>query len=155
MNNITHVYPQIDVFLNRAPKGKYFPFLARIQTDLDPRQVYTQLRKTSRGESFLLDSGRYSPVTGRYSFVLVNPFMTFESKGKTQRIRRGEKEVIRHNNPFNALREMFEEFRFTTPADLPPFLGGGVGLLSYELKDQIERFQSDVEDPYGIQTTAI
>lgn len=84
---------------------------------------------------FLLDSSIHLQNLGRYSFLGIDPFSVFVSKG---------------NDPFNSLRKLLEPYRVFIPGCDIPFLGGAVGYLSYDLgfilEKKIEKKQKDALD---------
>jgi len=142
-------YPAKEVFLSTAREGQYVPFAARLAADVTPRALYGRLR--SAGEvSFLLESSRTHPETGRWSVIAVQPFARFQARGRSVRIDRDGGYEMRDADPFEALRELLRE-RPVLRLDCPlPFVGGSVGLFAYELKNQIEEAVLPVWDPYGI-----
>ncbi|MCM8789548.1 MAG: hypothetical protein NC916_00795, partial [Candidatus Omnitrophica bacterium] len=73
----------------------------------------------AKGENiFFLDSSLKANSSGRYSFLGIDPFYVFRASGR---------------NPFRELRALFEKYRISPKSDLPPFVGGAVGFLSYDL----------------------
>lgn len=60
---------------------------------------------------------------GRYSFLGIDPFYILETKGR---------------DPFEKLRQLLEEYKFSSPINIP-FLGGAVGYLSYDLGVILEK----------------
>jgi len=145
------MFPSRKVFIQKVKPGDYAPFIVRLNIDARPRDVYHALCRGKVFPSLLLESGRRLPGTGEYSYVLPEPFMRFVSKGRRQLLRpvRGKSRSFR-GSPFVSLRKVFRPFRVSRFEGLPPFTGGAAGLLSYELKNQIERSRPPETDPYGI-----
>ena len=91
---------------------------------------------------FFLDSGAGFGRLGRFSFLGAAPFLTLTARHGTVRIVRNGQERTRRGDPLGALRRVLAEFA-TEREELPaPFATGGVGFLSYDLKNTIERLPS-------------
>lgn len=102
---------------------------------------------------FFLDSGSgiYKDKLGRYSFLGVNPFLVIKSKGKTIWIRKKEGVEVKKENPFNLLRKILNTYTIgAKSASVPPFLGGGVGYLGYDLCHLIEKLPCTTQDDVNI-----
>jgi len=95
--------------------------LKSYQLDTSVLSVFEILSKQKN--RFLLDSSINLWHLGRYSFLGIDPFSVFVSKGK---------------DPFNSLRKILEPYRFIIPGCDIPFLGGAVGYLSYDLGFALE-----------------
>jgi para-aminobenzoate synthetase component 1 len=94
--------------------------------------------------TILLHSERYHEDFARYSFLVTDPFHIFTSKG--HQINQGGHSYW--GDPFDVLKTYFDHDIETVP-DLPPFQGGMVGYLSYELAHVIERLP-EIEDDLHI-----
>lgn len=112
-----------------------------------------------RPYSCFLDSSLRMERYGRYSFVGFDPYLVLTTSGKTARFIQREGEVLELDSmdPLEALR-MGHRARAIAPGDcpegLPPFVGGGIGYLSYELGRYIERLPESVEDDLGLPELA-
>ena len=112
-----------------------------------------------RPYSCFLDSSLRMERYGRYSFVGFDPYLVLTTSGKTARFIQREGEVLELDSmdPLEALR-MGHGARAIAPGDcpegLPPFVGGGIGYLSYELGRYIERLPESVEDDLGLPELA-
>ncbi len=101
----------------------------------------------------LLESARVNDKTGRYSFVAGDPYLVFRSRGRdvelslpaTPRGKYGRR-VTMQRKPLEKLRELMSNYRTARVAGLPPFTGGVVGLLSYDLVHQFEKLPRTVTD---------
>jgi para-aminobenzoate synthetase component 1 len=103
--------------------------------------------------SFFLDSGSgiYRGDLGRYSLAGWNPFLILKSRGNSIRLIQKERVVRRRGNPFFILRDILDKYRVDfTSEDLPPFVGGGVGYLSYDLCHFWENLPSKAKDDLGL-----
>ena len=95
--------------------------------------------------SFFLDSGMNAPGLGRYSFIGSHPFLIFRSKGTNLQFNWRDRVEKRSGNPFDALREILNQFQFSLlPGELP-FIGG-VGYLGYPLRRFIEELPATAHD---------
>lgn len=68
--------------------------------------------------AFFLDSGIQNSYDGRYSFFGIRPFRSLK---------------INNQNPLPLLRKVMQEYKIPQIKNAPPFLGGAVGYLSYDL----------------------
>lgn len=98
--------------------------------DFDPMQVQTLdysdpvalfQRFSSTPGAVLLHSAKRMPGLGRYSYFAVDPF-----------------EVLRDDRHFERLQAALERYALEPVSGLPPFQGGAIGYLSYELAQQLE-----------------
>ena len=83
--------------------------------------------------AFLLESARPGGRTGRYSYIGTEPFLIFKSTGTRIEIQRSTLRSVTDGNPMEILKRLFKEFAVPRPDGAPPFFGGAVGFLSYEL----------------------
>lgn len=91
-----------------------------------------------RGEySSLLYSGK----GGRYSYIGYEPFMLFQSKGGIQEISTISYDVdgitrdaqVCGGDPLDVFKTIFDQLKCKTiEKDLPPFVGGAMGMMSYD-----------------------
>ncbi|MBF7096959.1 aminodeoxychorismate synthase component I [Alkalibacter mobilis] len=95
---------------------------------------------------FLLESGMDHENLGRYSIIGWNPFMLLKSdKGSVQLTMDG-RSMKTEKDPFDVLEECMNKYRQTSREKLP-FVGGGVGYFSYDLKNRLESLpQTAMED---------
>jgi para-aminobenzoate synthetase component 1 len=106
---------------------------------MQPEDAFRKI--ANRDGCFFLDSALFNPRFGRYSFLGVEPVLTLQADGDLITLRGDEGEKHFRSNPFEALRQvirsyapLFERFSFG-----PPFVGGLVGYLGYDLRHFIER----------------
>ena len=96
-----------------------------------------------------LDSGAgvYKDKLGRYSFLATDPFLVVKSKGNSIWIMKKNRMENKKGNPFKVLREILNTLDIgPIPSDFPPFLGGGIGYLSYDLCHFIEKVPATARD---------
>ncbi len=92
----------------------------------------------------LLESSQRGAL-GRYSYLTADPFLRMASTGERVRLewcRRPQRAAVRRGQPFAVLRELLAEFATSTAPHGPPFQGGAVGALAYDLGRQLEELPS-------------
>ncbi|MBB6255248.1 para-aminobenzoate synthetase component 1 [Nitrospirillum iridis] len=86
----------------------------------------------------ILDGGAAGSGHGRYSILVADPFSWIEvSDGDGGTVRRDD--VVLSTDPFTALELALKPFVRPPDAGLPPFAGGAVGFMGYELGRHLER----------------
>ncbi len=100
---------------------------------LDPATAFADL--AGEGGAMLLDGGAADQGRARHSIIAADPFAWLEATGRL--VRRDGQAVA--TDPFTALADLLRPFRRRVVAGLPPFQGGAVGLLGYELGGWLER----------------
>ena len=83
---------------------------------------------------FLLESARCHPVTGRYSFLGCDPSMVLRAKGRQALVE------------LESLRALLAERAMVTLEGFPPFAGGAVGVLGYDVAHLFERLPAQAQD---------
>ena len=124
-----------------TPISKELPFT------MSPLEVYERVR---RKHSFLLESVKGNKKTGRYSFIGIEPFMVFKSKGEEIEIQRGEVTEQINGSPLKILKKLLSAYRITRPLQSIPFLGGVVGFFSYDLVHFFEKLPRNAKDDLHI-----
>jgi para-aminobenzoate synthetase component 1 len=95
----------------------------------------------------LLDSPQSGNTPARYSYLAADPFMVVRSKG--QRVWVEEDSVI-EGSPFDILRDLLGRYRIDPVPGLPPFQGGAIGYLAYELAHHLESLPRAAEDSLNL-----
>ncbi len=75
---------------------------------------------------FLLDSSKFHPRRGRYSFLGFDPFTIYQTKGK---------------NPFPQLRSLYSKFQQPWSKGLLPLPSGIVGFIGYDAGLYLEKIK--------------
>lgn len=90
----------------------------------------------------LLESGR----GGQYSIIGLRPFAIVKGKGKQFSVTIKEKTTVQEGTPFSLLQEWMD--RYSTPLieDGPPFQGGAIGYISYDMVRHFERLETTTTD---------
>ncbi|NQU95598.1 MAG: aminodeoxychorismate synthase component I [Candidatus Omnitrophica bacterium] len=131
------------------------PIVEKIKLDnLSCEAIYGHLKNMPN--SFFLDSSLPSGKLGRFSFLGVEPFLIFTSKKNHITLNQAGKKEAFKANPFFVLKKLFKQFKVDTPKDFPvPFIGGGVGYFSYDLKDFTERLPDRARDDIDIPDSIV
>jgi len=95
---------------------------------------------------FFLDSGMDPHKLGRYSFIGSEPFLVLSSRGHRCVITTAKESTCLSGDPFDILGGLLEQYRLEAGASPVPFVGGGVGYLSYDLCHFIERLPTTAVD---------
>lgn len=134
-----------DMFLELAKNYNVIPLAREIVADTEtPVSLYLKLQ--GKNPQFLLESAQGGEKNARYSFIGLNPFCTFVSRDKTCEIRR-ESQVNRvTGDPFLQIRKLLASYKVPKIPDCPPFFGGAVGFMGYELIQFIEDIGPFKED---------
>jgi anthranilate synthase component 1 len=134
------IKPSLSEFENMAQQGNlisvYREFLADTET---PVSAYLKLKDDSY--SYLLESADGGKQWGRYSFIGCKPYIRAVSRDGGMEIWQADKlEILKDvDNPLDILRDLSATFKPVTVEDLPPFQGGLVGYVNYDLARKWER----------------
>jgi anthranilate synthase component I len=138
--------PDQESFVRMAGQAGLVPVYRTIIADLDtPLTIYAKVNGRSR-HSFLFESMEGGEKWGRYSFIGLDPLVTFASRGGAVTVadrRAGETSRRRDGvNPLRELRTLLASFKPSRAPGLPRFYGGAVGFLGYDMV----RFIEDIPD---------
>lgn len=144
--------PDKEYFLELAQQGNLIPvrreFLADMETPV------SAFKKIANNEfAFLLESVENEENIGRYSFLGYSPNIIFKSKGREINIiypHAYEEEMFTSDNPLLVLKEVMARFQPVTLSGLPPFTGGAVGYISYDVVRCFENIPDKNPDDLNI-----
>lgn len=131
--------PTREEFKEKTKLGNLIPVYAEIYADMDtPASAFLKLR---RGKfNFLLESVEGGKQIGRYSFLGRDPGVIFEARKDRVRIHRGaDTESIDTDNPLKELKKLIHELKPVSDPELPPFTGGAVGYMAYDVVRRFEK----------------
>lgn len=123
--------------------------VVRRQPDADPFELYRRLASTHR-PSFLLESANGRQGTARYSFFGNEPYLTLSGRGQEHRIEEAGRVTVTAGSSFEALGRILDGSVISPPKGIPPFFGGAVGYLSYDLVRSFESLPSLATDDIGL-----
>ncbi len=129
-------------FIENAKRGKIFPIYAELPF-IPPQQAYESIKGPY---SFLLESIKGPEKIARYSFAGTKPFLVFKVKNGTVEIEFKVRKVLSSTPPFKKLKELLKSYKVEAPEGLPPFLGGAVGMISYDFVHYFEHLPRTVID---------
>ena len=122
------------------------PIIERLECPLSREEVFSLFAEL-RDTAFLNSS--LSSDAGRYSFIGLDPFLNIKTKDTRIETTDGEGTFVQENNPFEYLRSIFD--RYNVSNDTPfPFIAGGMGCFSYDLKNMLEDLPRKAIDDLGM-----
>lgn len=116
------------------------PLVLELPGTLKAEDVFTCFAQ--REHCVFLDSALVHPTLGRYSFVAADPFEFWQT-------------AVEEQGTFDRWQQRMESFHTATLPDLPPFQGGAVALLSYDLNRQFEKIASPRFDEFKMPALAV
>jgi anthranilate synthase component 1 len=135
--------PSISEFKRMTGTGNLVPVWSEFLADTEtPVSAYLKLRDDSC--SYLLESAERGEKWGRYSFIGCTPHVIVASRGQEVEIWEGGKRTTLDpvSNPLHVLRRLCAKYRPAVSDRLPPFQGGLVGYVHYDLIRKWERLPS-------------
>jgi anthranilate synthase component I len=145
--------PSVTEFKELARDYTVVPVWREVLADLEtPVSVFLKL--VGPGEGFLLESVEHGERWGRYSFVGRDPALTLIARAGSVRWLEGEAGadlaagLPDDRGALGALEALLARYRAPRLPDLPPFHGGIVGWLGYDVVREIERLPDvPAQDP--------
>ena len=130
------IHPNRDEFKRLSGEGNLIPVYTDLMADFEtPVSVYSKLKATG-GPAYLLESIEGGATLNRYSFISFQPRKTFEMYLGGEVIVRdregGENRFPCPADPLTVLEAEMAQYRPVRLPDMPRFIGGAVGYLSYE-----------------------
>ena len=137
--------------LRQLRAGRGVPVFRDLPADLDtPVAAYLKLR--GDGPSFLLESVERGESVGRYSFVGGGPRTVARLRDGQATVANGsgDPESQTYDDPLEFIAGLQHPFAIATHPDLPPFQGGAVGYLTYDVAADFERLPVPERDTLGV-----
>ena len=140
-----------------AAQGNLIPIYRNLPADMEtPVSVYLKLQ--DEGPCFLLESVSGGEQVARYSFIGVRPrglvtttndevYLTAEGHGRTVPLTDGY-------DPLEVLKAEMARYMPVRQPDLPRFIGGAVGFMSYDAVRRFERLPDDNPDELNLPEMA-
>jgi para-aminobenzoate synthetase component 1 len=115
---------------------------ASIPLDLEPERLASRIGGWDRPA--FLESGPGFGKAGRWSIFAAEPRLVVEATDRTVRVSREGGEETAGEDPLGELARLLSAYRLANPADVPeagapPFRGGMIGYLGYDLAPLLER----------------
>jgi anthranilate/para-aminobenzoate synthase component I len=136
------ISPSKNEFIKKAENGGISPVYTELPF-IPPRQVMDHIE---RPMSFLLESIKGPEKIARYSFMGTDPFLVFRVKNGAVETIGGSGKISKSGTPLKRLKELMSSYRLDTDGDFPPFIGGAVGMISYDFVHYFERLPRTADD---------
>lgn len=130
---IIQLTPTLDEFAELAKRGNVVAVFAEFISDNEtPVSAFKKL--DCGGYSFLFESTEKNDVSGRFSFVGIDPRIVIKTYGHQLQITElgVERRVEITGDPLDEIRKLMARYHFVSRPELPRFTGGAVGFLGYE-----------------------
>ncbi|WP_200829190.1 chorismate-binding protein [Arcanobacterium ihumii] len=133
------IWPARDIFCKMATTHKVLPIVKKLLVDdTSPIGIYRLLSKSLPG-TFLLESAEQDGLTSRWSYVGVRSSASLTSKdGKAQWIGDVPKGILRSGSTIDLLASVLGVLKTESFSHLPPFTGGLVGAIGWEIISEWE-----------------
>jgi len=118
--------------------------IKELATYYDPFYTYSLFE--NQIDSIFLDSSKEDKLLSKYSFIGLNPYKKFSSKGRNVLI---DKEEYKEVDPFKKLEKLLEEYKINMKNDIP-FISGAIGYFSYDIGRIIEDLPDNSEEDFSI-----
>ncbi len=115
---------------------------------LDEREWFTKYKRLAEKEShhILLESGR----GGAYSIIGLKPFALISGKDNELVVKSRDRRMTKTGPLLTSLKEVLSPYHVETDPSLPPFQGGAIGFISYDVVREIERIEDQAIDDIGL-----
>jgi para-aminobenzoate synthetase component I len=114
-----------------------------VKINFNPLEVYNIFK--DEVNTVLLDSSKEDKILSKFSFIGINPFLIFESKGKEAFI---NKKLV-NEDPFNVLEELLDKYKCNSKEyDNIPFISGAIGYISYDTGRIIEKLPNTSSEDF-------
>ena len=128
--------PTLDEVRRLSEYGNLVPVYREVVADMET-PVSAYLKVAHQPYSFLLESVEGGERLARYSFIGSEPNLVLKASSET-------------SDPLPAIQKELDKYTLVTLPDLPPFHGGAVGYLSYEVVRHFEELPSPLNDPLAL-----
>ena len=137
-------------FQSLAAQGyNRIPLIAEAFADLEtPLTAFVKL--VGDRDGFLLESVEHAQRWGRFSFIGCDPELTLVVRGRSVEVTGARPETVpTDRGALDALEALLAHHRAPVLEDLPPFHGGVVGYLGYDVVREVEHLPDAPEDDRG------
>jgi anthranilate synthase component I len=147
--------PSRDEFRALAARYTVVPVWREVLADLEtPVSAFVKLvgAEPNGPPGFLLESVEHAQRWGRFSFLGRDPALTLVARGSQVRVDGASPPpgVPLDRGALAALEALLGAYRAPTLEDLPPFHGGVVGYLGYDVVREVERLPDVPPDDLGL-----
>lgn len=145
------IYPDYKTFKALTDKGNLIPVYTELMADLEtPLSAYMKIGTTPY--SFLLESVEGGEKWARFSFIGANPSQKFFATREKAYIEEGGKILVedRSKDFTKLLQEWMRKYIPATNENLPDFIGGAVGYISYDWVKRFEKVPDTSKDELNL-----
>ncbi|MBV8949648.1 MAG: anthranilate synthase component I [Actinobacteria bacterium] len=141
--------PSLEEFRALAADHTVVPVWREVLADLEtPVSAFVKL--VGDGEGFLLESVEHAQRWGRFSFIGRDPALTMIVRGREVELAHGSAPgVPTDQGALCAVEALLARYRAPAVPALPPFHGGVVGYLGYDVVREVERLPDVPADDLG------
>ena len=118
--------------------------IKELNTYCDPFYTYSLFKNNI--DSIFLDSSKEDKLLSKYSFIGLNPYKKFTSKGRRVLI---DNEIYNDVDPFEKLEQVMSEYKLDVDSHLP-FISGAIGYFSYDIGRILEDLPYNSEEDFSI-----
>ncbi|HEX2737166.1 MAG TPA: anthranilate synthase component I [Acidimicrobiia bacterium] len=146
---MTNVRPSREEFVKLARDYTVVPVWREVLADLEtPVSAFVKL--VGDGDGFLLESVEHAERWGRFSFIGRDPALTLSVRGSVvECVGTPPDGMACDRGALAAIESLFDAYRAPHLPELPPFHGGVVGYLGYDVVREIERLPNVPRDDLG------
>lgn len=141
--------PQREEFLRLAADYKIVPVWREMIIDLDT-PISLCLKLGVDNIAYLLESVEGGENLARYSFIGLQPFLTFSSKDGRNVLEEKGKVTVSRGNPLEELQALMQVYQGPQLEELPRFYGGAVGFMGYDVVRFLEELPDTTKDDLEI-----
>jgi anthranilate synthase component 1 len=136
---------ELNSFLELVEQGyNVVPLHVTLQLDREtPVSLYQRLGARA---IFLLESAALGEATGRYSFIGLDRRWRLTTRG-ARTVVEGVETRVSELAPLEELRVLLSSYRTYVTSDLPDFIGGAVGFVTYDYVRRLERLPGRASEP--------
>ncbi|MEP7284901.1 MAG: anthranilate synthase component I [Chloroflexota bacterium] len=150
--------PSFDDVARLFEKGDLVPVYRTLSADLEtPVSVYLKLAQPNEA-SFLLESVEGGEQVARFSFLGVNPATILTAHGSEVHEQRGAEKTVQSlhtgEDALHAIKAALGRYNPVALPDLPRFVGGAVGFLSYDIVRFFENLPATATDDLHLPEAA-
>jgi para-aminobenzoate synthetase component 1 len=118
--------------------------IKELNTYYDPLYTYNLFKDNI--DSIFLDSSKEDEVLSKYSFIGLNPYKKFVSKGRTVLI---DNKVYENVDAFEELEKLIKRYKLNINSDIP-FVSGAIGYFSYDIGRILEKLPDNSSEDFSI-----
>jgi anthranilate synthase component 1 len=132
------IIPGRHEYLLLSQEYDLIPVYCEINADMDtPISIFKKI--SPMGPAYLLESVEGGENLARYSFIGIDPFLSFTSWGEESEITSNDVFKTLTGSPLENLEKLISSYRVYKGEVLPRFFGGAVGYLGYGIVRFFER----------------